>query len=441
MPNQQRRQLLKATAFGGIAALAGCLGDDGDDDAGTGDDGSDAGNGTGEASGELNYVHPSYFGADAADLVPMFEEGRNISVSTQSSPGDATSTREYYVNQFIAESGDFDVGNMDIIWPGEFAGNQWAAEMEDPEGHTDNMLNTPVDAMMVDGAMYGMPLHTDANALYYRTDKLEEYGYDGPPETYTELVNMAEEILEEDDEITNGYVWQGGTNEGLTIMWLNWVWGMDGEVWDGDSVTVNHEEGVAALQHAVDLIHEYEITPEFMPSSATDENRETFQQGSTLFMRNWPYAVSLMNEEGSPVQGDFSVAPLPTHEDHPDAHNSCLGGWNLFINANAQNVGAAQEFATFAASLEAQEHLAREHSRLPVREEVYENEEIREEFEELALFENILERTRARPPLISYPTFSEIVFTEANRALVQDKTPQEALDDAQEEIEASIDEA
>jgi len=422
MPDKQRRQFLKATALGSMAAMAGCLGGGGDDT-------------------DLNYVHPSYFGADAEDIVPMFEEQEDVSVSTQSSPGDATSTREYYVNQFVAESGDFDIGNMDIIWPGEFASNGWAAEMEDPEGHTDNMLQTPVDAMTIDGSMYGMPLHTDANALYYRTDKLEEYGYDGPPETFMELVDMAQDILDQDDEIENGYIWQGGTNEGLTIMWLNWVWGMGGEVYDGDSVTVNSEEGVAALQHAVDLIHEHNVTPEFMPSSSTDENRETFQQGNTLFMRNWPYAVALMNEDGSDVAGDFTVAPLPTSEDNPDAQNSCLGGWNLFINANAQNAELAQDFATFASSLEIQERLAQEHSRLPVRQEVYENEEIRNEFEELALFEDILGRTNARPGLADYPTFSEIVFTQANNALVQSKTPQEALDDAQSEIEDQIDEA
>lgn len=416
---QRRRTFVKGAAMAGLAGLAGCLGG-------------------GDSDGGLNYVHPSYFGADAEDVVPMFEEEFDEDVSTQSSPGEATSTREYYVNQFVAESGDFDIGNMDIIWPGEFAGLGWATEMGDPEGHTDNMLETPVDAVTIDGTMYGMPLHTDANALYYRHDKLEEYGYDEPPETFSELVDMAQDILDQDDEIENGYVWQGGTNEGLTIMWLNWVWGMNGEVYDGNEVTVNSDEGVEALQHAVDLIHEYEVTPEHIPSSATDENRETFQQGNTLFMRNWPYAVSLMNEDGSDVQGDFSVAPLPTHEDHPDAANSCLGGWNLFINTYSENQELAQQFATFMASLEIQEHLAREHSRLPVRQEVYENDEIRDEFEELALFEDILDRTRARPSLEDYPTFSEIVFTQANNALVESKTPQEALDDAQAEIDEEI---
>jgi multiple sugar transport system substrate-binding protein len=419
MARPDRRNFIKAAAVGATAAVAGCMGgdDDGDDDT-------------------FRYIFPSYFGTDAEDIVPMFEDEYDVEVSMESSPGEATSTREYYVNQLVGQAGDFNVGNMDIIWPGEFAGNEWALEIEDPEGHTDNMLETPVEAVTIDGTLSAMPLHTDANALYYRHDKLEEHGYDDPPETYMELVDMAQDIIDQDDEIETGYIWQGGTNEGLTIMWFNWLWGMGGDVEEGDEIVVNSQEGYDALQHAVDLIHEYEITPDSVPASDTSDNVEMYQQGETLFMRNWPFAISEM--EDSDIGGDYSVAELPTHEDHPDADNACLGGWSVFINAFSGNTELSQDFATFMTSLEVQEHLAREHSRLPVREEVYEDEEIREEFEEMVMLEDILDRTRARPTIEDYPALSEIIFTQANEALTQDKTPEEALDDAQDQIDDDI---
>ncbi|MFC7008846.1 hypothetical protein [Halalkalicoccus salilacus] len=102
MSDTHRRQLLKAIAVGGGTAFAGCLGGDGDDG------GSD----------ELQYVYPGYFGADAEDLVPAFEDRSGIDVSTQQIAPEAAAAREYYVNQFVAQSSDFDVGNMDVIWPG-----------------------------------------------------------------------------------------------------------------------------------------------------------------------------------------------------------------------------------------------------------------------------------------------------------------------------------
>jgi multiple sugar transport system substrate-binding protein len=307
--------------------------------------------------------------------------------------------------------------------------------VSDPEGHTDNMLSTPVEAATIDGTLYGMPMFTDANAFYYRSDKLEEYGHEVPT-TYQEVIDVAQDVLERDDEITNGYIWQGGANEGLTIMWLNWLWGMGGSVRQDGDLVVNTEEGVMALQHAVDLIHEHEVTPESIPASGTDGNRQTFQQGNTLFMRNWPYAVSLFQDD-TPVTGNFDVAEMPKAEGNPDANNSCLGGWSIFINANSENVEAANQFASYMASLEAQETLALEQSRLPVRQELYADEYF-EQAPLLETFANVLEQTQARPATAQYSTFSEIVYTQCNRALVQSASPQEALDTAQEEIDQEI---
>jgi multiple sugar transport system substrate-binding protein len=447
--SQRRRKILKGLAGSSAVLLAGCAGGNGggDGDTTTGNGGGGGGDGGGDDGGggggssELTYVYPGYFSNDAQDLIPMFEEqSESVAVESQQTPSDASSTREYYVNQFVSGSSSFDVGNMDVIWPAEFAGNGWAAEVSDPEGYTDNMLQTPIDSVTIDGTMYGMPIHTDANALYYRTDLLEEAGYDSPPETYVELVNMAQEIKDQSDQDLNGYIWQGGSNEGLTIMWLNWFWGMGGELRQDGNLVVNSQEGIDALQHAVDLIHEHGVTPESVPASSTDQNRQTFQQGNTIFMRNWPYAVALMNEDGSPVAGNFDVAPMPKGEGNQDANNSCLGGWNLFINAASENKEAAQAFASYMASMEAQENMALEHSRLPVREELY-AEEYYEQAPQLETFAQIVEQTSARPASAQYSTFSEIVYTNCNAALVQEKTPEEALNDAQEEIDSEVNSA
>jgi len=434
--DRRRRGVLKTVATGSIALLAGCTGNGSSSDSDS-DSSSDGGGG----SSEMTYVYPGYFSNDAKDLVPMFEEQtENITLDSQQTPSDASSTREYYINQFVSGSSSFDVGNMDVIWPAEFVDNGWAAEVEDPQGHTDNMVQTPIDSVTIDGTMYGMPIHTDANALYYRTDLLSGYGYGSPPETYMELGDMAQDSIDQSDEDLDGYIWQGGSNEGLTIMWLNWLWGMGGSIRQDGDLVVNSQEGIDALQHAVDLIHEYEVTPESVPASSTDQNRQTFQEGNTIFMRNWPYAVSLMNEDDSDVQGNFDVAPLPKAEGNPDANNSCLGGWNLFINANSENPEAAQQFASYMASMEAQETMALEHSRLPVREELY-SDEYFEQAEHLETFAEIVDQTSARPASAEYSTFSEIVYSNCNAALVQDKTPEEALNDAQEEIDSEVNNA
>ncbi|MFC7157800.1 ABC transporter substrate-binding protein [Halomarina halobia] len=389
----------------------------------------------------MRFTHLGTFGGEAEAFIPEFENQTDgVTVEHQQTPAQSASSHDYYVNQFISQSSDFDVGQMDVIWPAEFASNGWIAEVDDPEGHTDEMLETPVKAATIDGTLYGMPLYTDANALYYRKDVLDKYDMD-PPETYMELVNQVQTIKKKEDKDWNGYIWQGGANEGLTIMWLNWLWGMDGTVHHDGKLKVNTEKGVQALQHAVDLIHKYKVTPQSVPASQTDGNRQTFQNGNTLFMRNWPYAISVMNEDGSAVKDKFDVVALPTHEDHPDAKNSCLGGWNIFINKFSQSKAAAQKFASFMATKEVQGRLATEFSRLPVRREIYEEDKYQEEFPQLELYKDILPRTNARPATPKYTTFSQIVYTDLNAALVQSKTPQAALDAAQKKIDNKVNDA
>ncbi|MEF8780475.1 MAG: ABC transporter substrate-binding protein [Haloferacaceae archaeon] len=451
----RRRRILQTVAAAGGVALAGCTGGgggDGDteDDSGDGDgggdtetdDGSDGGSG---ASGEINFVHIASFEPSAQDFAEAFNAASDATLNTQGTPAESSSTREYYVNQFAAQSSSFDVGMMDVVWPAEFVGAGWAAEVSDPDGHMDSMLSTPVEAVTLDGSTYGMPMFTDANGFYYRSDWLEELGYDEPPSTYTEVVNIAQEAKEQIDGCENGYIWQGGSNEGLTIMWLNWLWGFGGSIRDGDgNLVVNSEEGIQALQHAVDLIYEHEVTPQSIPSSGTDGNRQTFQQGGTMFMRNWPYAYGLFQDD-TPVTDSFDVTTMPKAEGNPDANNSCLGGWSLFINSFTENEDAAQEFANYIGTLEAQEILSGEHNRLPVRQELYEDDYWEDSEHDkpgnLDIFAEILQQTSARPATAQYSQFSNLVYTECNRALTQDKTPEEALNDAQDEIDSEINDA
>ncbi|MXV61874.1 extracellular solute-binding protein [Natronorubrum sp. JWXQ-INN-674] len=385
----------------------------------------------------LRYLYPGYFESDAKAQIPLFEDESGITVTDEQTPAHATGTRKTYTTLFDHDETQFDVGHMDVIWPTYFSENEWAEPVDDRENYTDDMIKVQVDTVTVDGELRAMPIHTDANVLYYREDKLEEYGYSAPPKTDSELVDIAQDILDRDDEIEHGFIWQGGQNEGLTIMWLNWLWGRNGDLVDGDDIVVDTKAGVDALRHAVNLIHVYDVTPESVTHSSTDKNRKTFQTGNTLFMRNWPYAVSRL-DDGTPVSDDFSVAPLPVHEEHPDANNACLGGWNLFINPESDQKAAAQEFLEWMASEEVQRRLALDHSRLPVRKSVYDDEDVREEFETLDVFEQALEQSQSRPSITQYPRFSEIVFTECNAALCQEKTPSQALSDAQSKIDMEV---
>ena len=87
-----------------------------------------------------------------------------------------------------------------------------------------------------------------------------------------------------------------------------------------------------------------------VPSSALtwqeEQVRFAFQNGEAAFMRNWPYAWPLLQDESqSRVARRFAVAPFPAGDGGQPA--AALGGAQLAINARSANPTLAFERRRF----------------------------------------------------------------------------------------------
>ena len=97
--------------------------------------------------------------------------------------------------QFLpAESDDIDLIDFDVVWSGTLA-----PHLLDLNPHLtaeERGLYFPVylENNSVGEALVGLPQMGDVGLLYYRTDLLEKYGFEGPPETWSELEEMAAAI-------------------------------------------------------------------------------------------------------------------------------------------------------------------------------------------------------------------------------------------------------
>ena len=65
-------------------------------------------------------------------------------------------------------------------------------------------------------------------------------------------------------------------------------------------------------------------TAKYFTAADEEMSRREFGAGRAVFLRNWPYALSLFEAEGSPVRGRVGIAPLPG--------GGALGGAHLGIN-------------------------------------------------------------------------------------------------------------
>lgn len=376
--------------------------------------------------------------------VAYCEEQTGITIDVQSGPESATDRLALYLQFFGAGSGDIDLMQIDVIWPGILA-----EHLVDLRPYlSDDEYNAYFERIAlnntVDGALVGIPWFTDAGLLYYRTDLLEKYGFANPPATWAELDEMATTI-QEGERAENpdfwGFVWQGNAYEGLTCDALEWQFSSNGGtiVEPDGTISINNPNAAAAFDMAASWVGR--ISPPGVVSYQEEDARGVWQGGNAAFMRNWPYAYALGNAEDSVIKDKLAVVPLPKGgEDGQNADT--LGGWQMAVSKYSDNVDAAAEVAVCMTGYEAQKFRATEGSSLPTIGALYEDEDV------LAanpffgqLFDVFNGGAVARPSTVTgedYNQVSTIYFTEVNKVLTGQQTGQQAVEAIESQLQSLL---
>ncbi len=384
------------------------------------------------AMGAVIPIHIENFMAENPDIVVEWE---NIS-------GVPDEQRNLYVTRFTAGSETPDVLAVDIILVGDYAARGWIEpldayfEADELEAFNQGFAQ----AAQLDGQLYAMPMYIDGIHLYYRQDLLDKYGFE-PPQTWEELQMQAATILEgEDNPDLTGFTSMWAPIEGLFMNFLGFYWGTGAQFFDEEgNVTINSPEGVQALETMIGML-DAGVVNESILTYRPDDARILFQQERAVFMMVQDFVWQPLNAEDSPVAGNVNFTRIPYFEGFmgDEVPNTVpLGGWLLAINANSENKEAAAEFIRYITGEEAQLLTAVEQGRLPTRSAVYESEELLEGFPVAAQQGANYEVGNVRPSAETgalYPQVSEIMQTEVTAALLRQKSVEEALADAEEQI-------
>lgn len=310
--------------------------------------------------------------------VAKFQDATGCTVNRTSGPESATERLAQYQQLLAAQASDVDAMMIDVIWPGILA--QHAADLSGAIGWQGaEYFERIVANNTVGGKLVGIPWYTDAGILYYRTDLLEKHGFEAPPQTWTELEEMATAIQEGergDNPDFYGFVWQGSAYEGLTCDALEWQYSNGGGVIVEEDLTVsvNNPQAIAAFERAKGWVGT--ISPQGVTTYKEEDARGVWQAGNAAFMRNWPYAYSLGQTPDSAVRDKFDVTQLPMGDGENATHADCLGGWQIMVSAYSENQDAATAFAQFLTSVELQRSLAIEQSRLPTIVSLYDDADV-----------------------------------------------------------------
>ncbi len=357
----------------------------------------------------------------------------NVHVIWHNGPSDTSTLITLYDNTLRARSASFDVFNIDVVWPAQFSTQGWTLDLSSkwPASDRANYLPGPIKSCTYNGAVVAAPMRTDLGVLYYRKDIVST-----PPTTYADLTTKAKSAL---SKAKIGYAWQGIQGEALVCDFVEVLAGYGGSVLDPNnakSVVVNSPEGVAALTEMVSWVGT--VSPISITTYAEEACRQAFQNGDAAIMRNWPYAYALGNDATkSKVAGKFDITALPYGGSGTVGH-SCVGGWNMAINAFSKNQDAAWSFMKYVLSSPAQKILAITGSYTPALNSVYSDSEVQTKQPLFTKLAPILQNSLPRPVSPVYTDLSNLIQVNVHQALTKQVSPAAALSALQSQLQALV---
>ena len=217
------------------------------------------------------------------------------------------------------------------------------------------------------------------------------------------------------------------------------LWGVGGREFSRNwRVTINTQEGLRAMELWAEQAR---YAPPDASAMYWGDMNNVFKQGHAAMQIQWDaFAVELERDAASHVRGKVGYALVPGEPEPAPV----IAGWVLVINANSQRVPLAWDFIKWYCGPEFGFVLNREGGQLP-RFSLYTNPELVERFPHyeaaLSSFPKAQQRGTYSPggPTLSAQTqYERIVGGAAHAAFTGEKSPQDAVDDAADELGALL---
>jgi multiple sugar transport system substrate-binding protein len=371
-------------------------------------------------------------------LIPKFEEETGIKITM-----DELGYVDLYQKltaDFVGHTANYDLMTVDIVWSGEYAANGYTLPLDEfmerdkDELQLDDIMPVAWTLGEWEGQHWAYPLAGYANVLNYRKDVLEEAGIE-PPKTQQELLEAAQNLTKADQEFY-GIALLGAKGSAVAQDYMAWVQQHGGSILDENGKpALNTPENVEILEFFGSLF-------EYAPPGATDywwDQRETaFRSGNVAMMEGWSIArAGYENPEISSIVGKVDLTVAPVSEGMEPKYG--FGGWGIGINADSENAEAAWEFIKWLSSPEIQKEWIR-HDGAPIRRSTLEDPELVAEYPWFPILLESFEKGDGdyRPRIPEYSIIQDALGSAVNGFLVGELSAQEALDQAQAQVDAAL---
>lgn len=332
-----------------------------------------------------------------------------------------------------ASGSQVDIGRMDTCWPAEFLESGIAEPLDQyfTDGFAEQFIPATLEQMTVDGKIVSTPMMNGSKWVYYNATMLETGGYSEFPSTWEEVKAMCSDLV--DQGIARyGTALSLSQAEGLVCEYAGLLEAFDG-TWKDENGNwiLNSENAIATTQFLVDSLGDGFVDP----ASITYDDTATlnsFMAKDVVFITSWAGNTATLDEESSPIKGEYKVACLPGTQKYGTAGGGTTGGGGLFIFADSQYKEWAWKFLEMTVEDEVQIGQMNETGDIPVTYSAIGNADLLAENPDLEVMAQQFENVLIRPVLANYNEWSSMLQQHLHSALTGAKSPEDALNAAQE---------
>ena len=346
------------------------------------------------------YVFDEPSGAyDEAARTCSEQAGGRYRIEMAALPSSADQQREQLVRRLAAEDADIDIMGMDVIWTGEFAEAGWLLPWEGEAAATvtDGVPGPIVASATYEDQLWVAPYTTNTQLLWYRTDRVPE-----PPETWEEMVGMAEEIGPGGTILV-----QGARYEGLTVWFNSLLASAGGSVvsGQGDDADVALGEPAVLAMEVMRTVAASQAADPSLSNAMEDQGRLAFESGGASFMVNYPFVYPSAAENAPEVFENMGWARWPAVVPGEPSRPP-LGGINLGVGAFSEHPELAFEAAACIRSAPNQIIAAVEGGLAPTISSLFDTPEVQAAFPFADLLQESLQDAAPRPVSPAYNDIS-----------------------------------
>src|ERR1700754_1686820 len=308
-------------------------------------------------------------------------------------PNNATQSREQLVRRLGAKDSSIDIIGLDVILTSEFANAGWIERWTGKfkREASEHVFPSVLKTATFENELYAAPFNTNTQLLWYRKDLVPK-----PPETWDEMIEMAEELPEAGQIQVQAERYEG------YMVWVNALIESAGtSILKGpEEVELEQKPTEEALEVIGKLAHSSAASPE-LPTSNEDTSRLAFEAGKAAFMSNYTFAYASAGENAPEIQENMGAAPWPKVNSNPA--KPPLGGFNVAGRAYSSHQEDAFE-AALCLSGEKSELTAVELDGLPPsHENLYTNKVVQKAYPGFAdLVKEMVETAGPRPVTPAY---------------------------------------